>query len=586
MDEKRSTIIDGPERRRLGPSGLVKSLAVGALVCFAWFQFPSSQTWTSGRHSCHDSAATLDGKLKYPGENITWEECGDLIGRKLECSEIEVPMDQFHPDKSGNKTFSIPLIRLRGKNATQNVLLNPGGPGGSGMEFMWRKGEQLNAIVGEGFHLLSFDPRGVNGSRPKATCYADADTKRQLSQVRTAKVLEDSAEVYAWTQNFVRACADTIGEHAAYVNTPQTAADMNSILDAVGQRDMIYWGFSYGTMLGQTYATLFPERSERVIIDGVGNNFDWYETLIDSEELADTENVLAGFFDECIKAGEDDCPLASLAESKEELQAKVLDFADQLTEPLSVYVNNTVWGLLTRENIILTALFPALYKPANWYTLADNLAKLLQGNATDAFLAYGLHGPWHGIIDQDTTTMIEQNDGASGPGLWPQDRQGVLDLILPFMNSSLFALMENDQVYSKQQWAIPKTHSFVQKYGVETAHPLLILSTTFDPVCPLISARAANAAFVGSQIVELRGYGHCSLAMPSRCVARHVRAFLYNGTVPDNYTQCEVDGPYFVKPEEDATTAPTLQQFDDAEDQRIYRAQLEIARDESWPYRW
>ncbi|ETS82418.1 hypothetical protein PFICI_04294 [Pestalotiopsis fici W106-1] len=585
MDEKRSSVIDGLERRRLGSSRLVKYLAVGALLCFAWFQFNRSQIWKPSRHFCHHSDASLDGKLKYPGENITWEECGDLIGRKLECSEIEVPMDQYNPDNSGNKTFSIPLIRLRGKNATQNILLNPGGPGGSGTEFIWRKGEQLNAIIGEGFHLLSFDPRGVNGSRPKATCYPNEETRQLRSQVRANKVIEDSAEVYSWSQNFVRACVDTMGEHAGYVNTPQTAADMNSILDAVGQQEMVYWGFSYGTTLGQTYATLFPERSERVIIDGVGNNFDWYETPIDSEELADTENVLLGFFDECIKAGED-CPLSSLAESKEELQEKVLDFADKLNEPLSVYVNNTVWGVLTREDIILSGLFPALYKPANWYGLADRLAKLLQGNATEAFLAYGLDGPWSGILDLDTTLMIEQNDGASGPDIWPQDRQSMLDMILPFMNSSLFAFMENSQVYSKQQWRIPKTHSFVQKYGVKTAYPLLILSTTFDPVCPLISARAANAAFEGSQIVELKGYGHCSLAMPSNCMAQHVRAFLYNGTVPENYTQCEVDGPYFIKPEDNNATAVTLLQFDDAEDQRIYSAQLEIARDDSWPYRW
>lgn len=582
MDEKRSSIIDSPDARRSASTGLIRRLAVGALICFALFQFPWSSAWKPIRHSCR-SGVSFDGKLKYPGENIVWEECGDLIGRKLECSQIDVPMDQFNPKNSGNKTFNIPLIRLRGKDATQNILLNPGGPGGSGFEFMSRKGEQLNTIIGEGFHLLSFDPRGVNGSRPKATCYADEETRRRRSDVREAKVIEDSAEVFAWTQNFVRACADNMGEHGAYVNTPQTAADMNSILDAVGQQNMIYWGFSYGTMLGQTYATLFPDRSERVIIDGVGNNFDWYEGLVDSEELADTENVLLGFFDECIKAGKD-CPLSSLGETKEELRDLVVDFADKLDEPLSVYVNSTTWGLLKREDIIMTAIFPALYKPANWYVLADRLAKLLQGNATEAFLAYANTGPWTGFLDLDTTTVIRENDGASGPDLWPQDRQELLDIIVPFMNSSLFALMENGAYYSKQQWAVPKTHSFSPKYGVKTAHPLLILSTTYDPVCPLISARSANAAFEGSQIIELKGYGHCSLAMPSNCIAKHVRAFLYNGTVPENYTQCEVDGPYFVKPE-DIKLDVTVLQFDDAEDQNIYRAQREIAQDESWPYR-
>jgi len=149
-------------------------------------------------------------------------------------------MDQFNPDKSGNKTFSIPIIRLRGKNATQNLLLNPGGPGGSGFEFIYRRGEQLNAIVGEGFHLVSFDPRGINSSRSVATCYPYKDVRREHSLYRGDRIIEDSPDVYAWAKNAVKAWRDTMGEYESYVNTPQTAADMNSILDAIGQDEMVY----------------------------------------------------------------------------------------------------------------------------------------------------------------------------------------------------------------------------------------------------------------------------------------------------------------------------------------------------------
>lgn len=584
MEEKRSLVGASrhmPRRATTWSPLNFKFLAIGALICYAIIQIPWRATWRPS-HRCH----ALDGKLKYPGEKITWEVCGDLVGRKLECSEIIVPMDQFNPDNSGNDTFSIPLIRLRGNNATQNVLLNPGGPGGSGFEFIYRRGEQLHDIIGEGFHLLSFDPRGINGSSPKASCYGNADARRALSYVRDSRVIEDSAESFAWNKNFVQSCLDTMGKHGGYINTPQTAADMNSILDAVGQQNMVYWGFSYGTILGQTYATLFPERSERVIIDGVANNFDWYEGVLDSESLADSENVLSGFFDECIKAGED-CPLSSLAKTKEELQDKVLSFTDELGEqPLDVYVNNTVWGLLNRDSILGQAIFMALYKPANWYGLADRLAKLIQGNATDAFFAYGQIGAWNEDPMQEAYTHVSNNDGLTGPDHYPQDRQDLLDLILPFANESIFGPFSTSMYYARQQWRVPKTHKFVQTLGVKTAHPLLILSTTFDPVCPLISARSANAAFEGSQIIELKGYGHCTVAMPSNCVAKHVRAFLYNGTVPANYTQCEVDGPYFIKPKENGTAVTVLKNFEDSEDQRIHRAQLELAQDESWPYRW
>lgn len=111
------------------------------------------------------------------------------------------------------------------------------------MEFLHRRGKQLSDIVGEGYHLLSFDPRGINGSTPVASCYPTEEARKQLSEVPDSELKHDSAIDYAWTQNFVKACADTMGEHGRYINTPQTAADMNSILDAVGQANLTYWGF-------------------------------------------------------------------------------------------------------------------------------------------------------------------------------------------------------------------------------------------------------------------------------------------------------------------------------------------------------
>ncbi|KAH8156231.1 hypothetical protein CIB48_g12016 [Xylaria polymorpha] len=519
-------------------------------------------------------------RSSYPGESIEWEGCGHLKnGRPLECSTISVPMDQFNRSRSGDKTFTIPLIRLRGHHATQNLLLNPGGPGGSGIWFMHRLGEQLSTIVGEDFHLVGFDPRGVNGSRPLATCYPDEETRRALGPVRDQRVLDDSAEVYAWSKNYVRACAETMGEHGKYLNTPQTAADMNSILDALGQRDMVYWGFSYGTILGQTYAGLFPEKSHRVIIDGVNNVFDWYGSLLDYEDLTDSEAVFDGFLHECIEARED-CPLAKFGSSKEMLRDRILDLASTLREqPLSVYMDNKVYGLLDDRVLLYDAIPTALRKPATWFTLAENLAKWFDGNATEAFLAYGRKRRWPSPGDADR--LVALNDGVSGPQYWPRDRETMLKWLVPFINRSIFAPTEHGIYYAKQQWLVPKTHDYVPKYGVETAHPLLILTTTYDPVCPMVSARSAQRAFKDSQIVEVQGYGHCSTAVPSLCLARHVRAYLKNGTVPTYHTKCKVDGGYFPQLGE-KVMANAGKSLGDTGDQRIYYAQIALANDWTW----
>ena len=531
---------------------------------------------------------TSKSPLRYHGERITWAPCGSVGDRPVECSTITVPLDHFNASNNdGDKHFSIPLIRLRGKNATQNLLLNPGGPGGSGAGFLHRRGAQLLGIVGEGFHLLSFDPRGINGSKPSASCYPNDDARRNIPRpAQPRNLFTDSGDLFAWASGFAQACADTMGEYSSHINTPQTAADMNNILEAVGQDDMYYWGFSYGTVLGQTYATLFPERSKRVIIDGVVNHFDWYNRTAD-ESMTDTDSVYDGFISECVKAGPEACPLASheVAETKGQLSKRLISTVQKLiNDPISVYVNATQYGTLTYSSIWHIAVFSALYRPSNWSTLASNLASLLQGNATPAFLDYA----WSDYHDEqesnsgEANAFVELNDALSGPAYWPQDRLTLLRTSAGKLNVSMFSEAALDGVFLTAKWPVPRGYSFAPKHRVKTAHPVLVLSQERDPVTPLRSARVANEVFEGSRLVTVLGYGHCSIAVPSMCLAKHVRGFLYEGKLPEKNEECEVDGnPYFGNEEE-----KELKLFEEAEDRAIHRAQVELARDMWLRPRW
>jgi pimeloyl-ACP methyl ester carboxylesterase len=509
----------------------------------------------------------------YDNETMIWHTCIDLE-EDFECSTISVPMDHFDPLSSLDRSFTIPIIRLRGRNGDQNVLLNPGGPGASGLDFLQNHGRELRTIVGEEFHLVSFDPRGTGQSRPLASCFPEGQPARASSQARSNDVILDGPEIYAWTQNYVRACRDSSHYHGRYVNTPQIAADMNTILDFLGQEFMIYWGFSYGTVLGQTYAMLFPERSHRIIIDGVVDMRDWYESLLDFGGLSDAEDVLEGFLDECVKAGPS-CSLSSHAVCKEDLAIQVEKLLTGLKDqPWSVYINESTYGVLTHDNLLYDGIFPALYRPATWPRLANCLSDLLNGNATEAFLEYGNSVEW---IANDFITM---NDGASGPEHWPQDRKSIVDELVPQVSQSIFGSTEIARHYKKQQWKIPKTHHFTPKTSVQTAYPLLILSMTFDPICPLQSAKVAKTVFAGSQVIELMGYGHCTTAMPSLCVARHVRRFLQDGLVPSCYTKCAVDKPYFGMGTHNVIHMGTA--IEDVEDLHVHAAQVRVANDKDW----
>lgn len=492
----------------------------------------------------------------YPRESIAWKSCGEIKNRSLECSQITVPMDHFNATNSGNKTFTIPLIRSRGQNATKNVLYNPGGPGISGVGYMYMMADKFQDIVGEGFHFVSFDPRGVNGSRPAANYFPET-AKRKMQNfpytiIHQGIRPEDMGELVAGTSTYVRACADTMGEHGRYINTPQTAADMNAILDALGQKDMLYYGTSYGTILGQTYAAMYPERSKRIIIDGVANIFEWYSELVGYESMIDSERVFQGFLDECVKAGPKNCSLAAAAPDAPQLKAKILSLVEDLrVQPLPVYINVTEYGTVTAEMVLHTAILTALYQPLMWPKIADDLSKLLRGNGTAIFRRYGRMDWWMTNILK-AMDFVLCNDGKSGPDHWRQGARELKRRLAPMWNASIFAAVHNGWYLSKQQWLIPKTHNFsLERPGadgqptVETAHPILILSTTYDPVTPMISAKAAKSAFKDSQIVEVKGFGHTTLAEPSRCLLHKFRDYLYYGTLPDGHVTCEVDLPYF-----------------------------------------
>lgn len=517
-----------------------------------------------------------DSLRTYPGEKIGWRPCGQAKGHDLECSEIDVPMDQFDASNSGDKTFNLPLIRMRGLNATQNLVLNPGGPGESGMGFLYTDGAHIRDVVGDGFHLLSFDPRGINKSRPAARCYPNKETRKRNFKLSDPDPFSRSEERYAWTKNYVQGCVDNMGEHGRYINTPQTAADMNSILDAVGQQDMLFWGFSYGTLLGQTYAALYPERSRRVVIDGVGDYFDWYESPILRGDFLDTMKVFDGFFDECIKAGGDRCALAHRARTKEELRKMVLDFLRHLeAHPIPVYVNAESQGVLTYAAMLQSVIYTQLYTPATWHVLARHLGQVMDGNATETYLRYGEDKA--DSIDE-ANDIIDLNDGASGSGHWPKGRQGLVDYLAPWYDSTPFFFQMNREYYAKQQWAIARTHSFKPPRRVRTAHPMLIVSTTYDPICPMASAKVARQAFEDSRLIEIKGYGHCSLAQPSLCMARHLRAYLEHGTMPDYHTVCDGDRPYFHPHETKMSPRHVAGETDDDKIRAAQLAMSEVAR--------
>jgi pimeloyl-ACP methyl ester carboxylesterase len=234
------------------------------------------------------------GKPGYPP--ITWKPCTDssLSARKAECGFLTVPMDYEHP--GGDETLQIAVSRIKHTVPEDKyqgvVLVNPGGPGGKGLGLA-ALGAMVPKSAGDAYDWIGFDPRGTGTSKPSLTCDSDYTGYRRPEYVPATvaheKVWLQRAEGYA------QACAKAGGELLGHLKTLDTVRDMENIRLALGATQINYYGFSYGTYLGQVYATRYPSRVRRMVLDGVVNPARvWYESNLD-QDIAFDRNIKVYF---------------------------------------------------------------------------------------------------------------------------------------------------------------------------------------------------------------------------------------------------------------------------------------------------
>ncbi|WP_414639223.1 alpha/beta hydrolase [Actinophytocola sp.] len=222
---------------------------------------------------------------------IQWGECDNprLVQAGAQCGFLEVPLDYAHPN--GEK-IKLAVSRVTHKSPDSEyqgpMLVNPGGPGGSGLIYAIF-GDFVPDGGGDSYDWIGFDPRGVGSSQPSLSCIPDYDGYNRPFFVPITPGLERT-----WLQrskNYAQACGANGGKLLEHMTTVDSANDMESIRKALGVKQINYYGFSYGTYLGQVYGTLFPERFRRVVFDGnVNPKRVWYDANID-QDIAFDRNI-------------------------------------------------------------------------------------------------------------------------------------------------------------------------------------------------------------------------------------------------------------------------------------------------------
>ena len=245
---------------------------------------------------------------------LRWRACHEEAGPGFECASFEVPLDHDRPQ---GKQISLALVRLPASDPqgkVGSIFLNPGGPGGSGVEFLLGVGPVLfSDEVRAHFDLIGFDPRGIIGSDPLLCFRSLEESFSVFAPFAFPMTADEEALVEQLDMTLNRACQRRGGSIVDHMATADVARDLDLLRQAVGDTQLSYAGYSYGSFLGVTYANMFPERVRAVVVDGVLDPIAWttgrgdeaatlpFSTRLRSD--AGAQATLTEFFRLCDEAG-------------------------------------------------------------------------------------------------------------------------------------------------------------------------------------------------------------------------------------------------------------------------------------------
>ncbi|HEV7653977.1 MAG TPA: alpha/beta hydrolase [Mycobacteriales bacterium] len=485
------------------------------------------------------------GGVHAPVPTLAWTDCPG-VGPGIQCATARVPLDY---DAPAGPAIDVAVARHPATDRAHRVgslFLNPGGPGGSGINFLPAALAAVDPSVAARFDLVGVDPRGTSRSTP-VQCFATA-----AEQDAFFGALPDfpvGPEIPGWLasyRDYTSRCAHLAGPIIDHSSTANFVRDLDLLRQAVGDPGFSFLGYSYGSQVGSTYAAMFPSRVRAVVIDGVVDPVAWstgygrtgsllpITTRLRSAEGA--SDTLGAFFRTCAAAGPDRCSFAEPGAGAAALAAKFDRVAAALRRhPVDLPQPGGV--LHVTYSVLIGGALSLLYDVPSWPALADAAEGLAQATSGAAIPAR-----------TSTTALADQPVFASGfdavacvdgveprsPLAWPAAALAQ-DRVAPYFGSAW--------TYPSQAcatWPGHDTDRYAGPYDRPTARPVLVVGTRFDPATPYQAARTVAARLPGARLLTLDGYGHTSLAQ-SACIDRYQAAYLIRGALPPRGATCEPD---------------------------------------------
>jgi pimeloyl-ACP methyl ester carboxylesterase len=470
-----------------------------------------------------------------PGSPIQWGPCKAAassdqprIPGGAECGMLSVPVDYSKPD---GDVAQLAMIRFKATGEKiGSLVINPGGPGESGVEAAASMASTLPQTVRERFDLVGFDPRGVANSTPAAWCNSDADNDRLRADPTVEYTQEGVDHIEKENKEFVQRCVDKMGkEFLANLGTANVAKDLDAIRASLGDEKLTYLGYSYGTRIGALYAEAYPDKVRAMILDGaVDPNADQIEEEI--RQAAAFQKAFDNYAADCAQSP--DCPLGTDP-------AKAVDEYKSLVEPLVDHPAETrdPRGLSYSDAIVGTIL--PLYSPNLWRHLTQALSELKDGRGdtmlTMADLYMGRDANGHYNNSTDVRVAVNCMDK---PHI--TDRAKVVDEdrrtrdAAPFMSYGQFTGLA--PLDTCAFWPIPATGD-QHEIKVSGLPPILVVSTTNDPATPY-KAGVDLAQQLGGTVLTFDGTQHTVVFQGNTCVDDIAARYLVDVTVPPANTRC------------------------------------------------
>jgi pimeloyl-ACP methyl ester carboxylesterase len=507
-------------RRRLG---LFASLA--ALLLLAGCIEPTAR-WAS---------PTIGRALGSPSPSVSastanWTPCPDVWQGTLErapanvtfsCTKIKVPQDWAQPDDG--KTFDIALVRAREDSQRDRVgslLINPGGPGAEGISYAVYRSTNLPAEITRRFDIIGFDPRGVGDSSP-VKCFTDTDLDTNFGADPDPKTDAAFNNAVAVSRRQAQACGDKYGDSLRLYSTEQTARDLDAIRSAVGDKQLTYLGYSYGTLLGAVYAQLFPKNVRALVLDGAIDPTLPSETS--AEQQAQGFELAFNNFATWCKDNPSDCAIAPDA------RAAVVDALNKArTDPV------TENGREATAGWVFTAVVSSLYSKTTWQFLASSIDQLRSGRASGVFLLADAYadrnddGHYSNLFDANA--VINCTDDDHVPTVQHvRELQNTWRTRYPLFGPSIALNLVC------AQW--PGKHDPYPDGAATGSVPILVVGTKGDPATPYEQAGALARMLGVGTVLTWEGEGHTAYPK-TRCITDAVDRYLLDVKVPDQGKSC------------------------------------------------